>query len=433
MNKDKNHKLAKRVYLDTASQTLISKQVALAMKKVSLVNFNPANIYKEGVEAKNILENSRQGVADILGVKSHEIYFTSSGTLSCATAILGIVKQYKKANLKNKNYIPPHIIISNIEHPAVYENVKYLENAGEIEVSYIEADSDGLISKDKVKTAIKINTILISIMYVNNEIGIIQDIKGISKKIKEWKIENKKPVNSYPFFHTDAAQAGNYLSLYIDRLGVDMLSLNGSKIYGPKYTAVLFKKEYVKLSPIYYGGGQERGIFSGTIDIQKVSGLALALKLAQSKIQDFKKIEKLAKLRNTLAKNILQNIPVAKINGFYNELEWQVEKKGVERELRISKRLPNNLSIYLPGFPADEMVLRLDREGFAVSAGSACSARENEYSRVIFALYKNQTKEKIAKQKAQESIRITFDESISENELSDFAKILQDIYYKYKV
>lgn len=317
----KNLKKGNRVYLDTASQTLLSKEVLLAMNKVSKENYNPENIYQEGITSHNLLEEARSKIAKVLGVKSYEIYFTNSGTLSCATAILGIVNKYKSDNFKKKNYLKPHIITSNLEHPAVYENIKYLEMINEIEATYLESDIDGIIDKNKVKEAIKNNTILISIMFVNNEIGTIQDIKGISKKIKEWKSENKKDEKSYPYFHTDAAQAPNYLSLYIDRLGVDMLSFNGSKIYGPKSTGVLFKKEFVEILPIYYGGAQERGLFSGTVDIRKIVGIAEALRRADDGLKNFKKLENLAKERNYLAKLILKNIKEAKINGFFNELE----------------------------------------------------------------------------------------------------------------
>ncbi len=421
-----------RIYLDIASQTLPSDKVLKEMNKVSNLNYNPANLYEEGILSNNILEEARKRVTNILGVKNYEIYFTNSGTMSCATATLGLVEQYKKDNLKKKNYIKPHIITSNIEHSAVYENIKYLERNGEIEVTYIECDEFGLIDKNKIKNKIKKNTILITIMFVNNEIGTIQDIKGISKKIKEWKSENKRSINNYPFFHTDAAQAANYLSLYVDRLGVDMMSLNGSKIYGPKSTGILFKKEYLKILPVYYGGGQERGLFSGTVDVRKCVGLATALEEAQNNLKNIKSLETLSIKRNYLAKSVLENITEVKINGFFDENEWRIDKQNINRELRISKRVPNNLSIYLPDFPSDEMVIRLNNLGYAVSAGSACSAKDNSYSRVIFSLYKNKLKKLEAIKRAKETIRITFDNSIKEKDLKSFAKDLKSIYYKFK-
>ena len=429
--KDKN---TNRVYLDFASQTIPSAKVMKEMKRVSALNFNPANLYREGLDADNILHDARVRIARVLGVRDHEIYFTSSGTLSCATAIYGVVNQYKLDNKKDKNYKIPHIITSNIEHAAVLENVKYLESIGEIEATYVECDESGLIDPNNVKEAIKENTILVSIMYVNNEIGTIQDIKNISKKIKEYKKEKKNILdNNYPYFHTDAAQAGNYLSLYIDMLGVDLLSLNGSKIYGPKSSGILFKKESIKISPLYLGGGQERNIFSGTQDIEKATGLAIAIEEAQKNIKNIKTLEDISNKRNILLKNILKNIKEVKLNGYWNENEWKIEKIGLAREDREAKRVSSNVSIWLPDFPSDEMVLRLDKRGYAVSAGSACSAKSDEYSHVIYNLYKNKLKKSDAEKIARETIRITINKDTNEKDLERFVKDLKDIYYKFKL
>lgn len=428
--KEKN----KRVYLDFASQTMPSKKVLAEMKKVSVVNFNPANLHQEGLGAENILEEARMRVARVLGVREHEIYFTGSGTLSCVEAIFGVINFYKSQ--KKKDLPVPHIITSNIEHPAVLENIKYLERTGEIEATYIECDERGLIDPEAVKKAIKENTILISIMYVNNEIGTIQEIKNISKKIKEYKKERvsiQKFIieNNFPYFHTDAAQAGNYLSLYVDMLGVDLMSLNGSKIYGPKSSGILFKKEAVKISPVYFGGGQERNLFSGTVDIEKAVGLSIALEEAQKKIKDVKYLEEISLKRNNLLKEILKNIPEAKLNGAWNENEWKKEKIGIVREEREAKRVPSNISLCLFDFPSDEMVLRLDEKGFAISAGSACSAKSDEYSHVIYSLYKKKKKTEAIK-KAKETIRITLNSETKEEDLKRFVKVLKEIYYKFK-
>lgn len=418
----------KRIYLDFASQSMPSKKVLKEMKKVSSFNYNPANLYKEGLFAEKVLEEARLKIARAFGVKSHEIYFTSSGTLSTAAAIFGLVYFYKN-NFKNeeqeKKYLKPHIITSNIEHEAVLKNIKYLEKVGEIEATYIKADDKGLVKAEDIKKEIKENTILISIIYVNNEIGTIQEIKNIGKKIKEYKKENNLSLADYPHFHTDAAQAANYLPLYIDMLGVDMLSLNGSKIYGPKSSALLFKKEYIKLSPFYFGGGQERSIFSGTQDIEKATGLGIAVEEAAKRAKDFDLLEKIAKKRNTLLENILKNIPEAKLNGAYSESDWKKEKLGIKREERIAKRVPSNISLWLPDFPSDEMVLRLDERDYAISSGSACSAKEEEYSETIFAISNS-------KKRGRETIRITINENTKEKDLKNFLKDLKEIYYQYK-
>ena len=376
--------------------------------------------------------------------------------MSCTAAIFGVINYFKN-KFQNKNLDKiPHIITSNIEHLAVLENIRYLEKKGEIEASYIDADENGIINIEKIEKEIKENTILISIMYVNNEIGTIQDIKAISKKIKEFKRDRKYIFennfsslapqanaqkknfqkymidNNYPYFHTDASQAGNSLSLYIDMLGVDLLSLNGSKIYGPKSSAILFKKEKVNLSPFYLGGGQERNIFSGTIDVEKCFGISIALEEAQKKINNIKTLENISIKRNNLLDNILKNIPKAKLIGSWNENEWKVEKKGIGREDRVAKRLPSNISIWLPDFPSDEMVLRLDEKGFSVSAGSACSAKSDEYSHVIFNISKNKMNTAKSQKVARETIRITIDENVKEEDLERFARILKETYFKFK-
>ncbi|MBP9766043.1 MAG: cysteine desulfurase [Candidatus Pacebacteria bacterium] len=423
-----DNKKPNRVYLDFASQTISSNKVMIEMNKIKKFNFNPNNIYKEGVDANKLLEEARLKIARILGSKSHEVYFTGNATLSCATAIFGVV-DYFKNNFKNKK---PHIITSNIEHLAVLSNIKYLEKRGDIEVSYIESDESGILDPNKIEKEIKENTILISIMYVNNEIGTIQDIKTIGKKIKDWKNKNKRENFSYPYFHTDASQAGNYLSLYIDMLGVDLLSLNGSKIYGPKSSGLLFKKEKINLSSFYFGGGQERNLFSGTVDLEKAFGLATAIEEAQNKIKNKKFLEKVAIKRNDLLKNILKNIPESKLIGSWNENEWKIEKKGINREGRVAKRLPSNISIWLPDFPSDELVLRLNEKGFAVSAGSACSAKSDEYSHVIFNICKNKMNKALSQKVARETIRISIDESIKEVDLERFSKVLKEIYFKFK-
>ena len=423
---------SERVYLDFASQTMPSKKVLSEMKKVEKFNFNPNNIYKEGQDAESILSEARTRAARTFGVKPHEIYFTGNATLSCATAIFGVVEYFKNKFQNKKIDKVPHVITSNMEHLAVLENIKYLEKAGVIEVSYIEVDENGMVNAEQVEKEIKENTILVSVMYVNNEVGTIQDIKSVAKKIKDWKKKKKRDIFSYPYFHTDASQAGNYLSLYIDMLGVDLLSLNGSKIYGPKSSGVLFKKEKINLSPFYFGGGQERNIFSGTVDIEKCVGISFAIEEAQKKITNTKVLESISIKRNNLLNNIFKNIPEAKLIGSWNENEWKVEKKGISRDDREAKRLPSNISIWLPDFPSDEMVLRLNEKGFAVSAGSACSAKSDEYSHVIFNISKNNFNKAKSQKVARETIRISIDDSTNEVDLERFSKILKEIYFKFK-
>ena len=481
-NNNIDNKKNKRIYLDISSQTMPNKKVLREIKKVESLNFNPANLYDEGYEANKILNEGRLKIARVLGVKEHEIYFTNNSTLSISAVIFGSLNQYKEnffqnqKKIKNKNknknknkienlkkdYILPRIITSKIEHEATLKNLEYLKKIGEIELDFIEVDKNGFLKIEDLKNKIQKNTILISIMYVNNEVGIINDLKNISKKILEWKKENQRGLFDFPYFHSDASQAGNYLSLYIDKIGVDMLSLNGSKIYGPKSSAILFKKENIKISPFYFGGGQEREIFSGTIDIEKAIGISIAIEEAQKKILNKNFLENLAEKRNYLLKEILENLKDVKVLAHLNQDEWKENKLGVASENRIPKRLPNNLSLWLPNFPSDEMVLRMNEKGFSISSGSACSAKIDDYSKTIYEIVKNNIqdyfpdfkiknnnlknknenlkenildKKKIdilAKKIGTETIRISFDESISKEDLKKFVGVLKEIYFKFK-
>lgn len=396
---------SKITYLDYASATPIDQEVLSLISSVQKKFYaNPSSMHKGGVEAKRILENSRKDIAQLINAHSDEIFFTGSGTESIALAILGLASSYKG---KRK----PHIVTSAIEHPSVIENCRALEVSGRAEVTYIACDEGGFINPKLVRDSIKENTILVSIMYANNEIGTIQNIEEIAKQIRYYK---KTKNNAWLYFHTDACQAMNYLETSnIEKLGVDLMSFNSSKIYGPKGIALLYKKRNVDLSPIYQGGGQEFGLRSGTENVSLVSGFALALEKT-NKIKK-KESERLVKLRDYGIKKLLA---LSKNSGYEVILNGD-----------IKNRLPNNINISISGISSELLVIELDAKGIEVSSKSACKSDEPDESYVISGLRKAQG---IKENSETGSLRITLGRSTKKEDIDKLVKGLLDILLKYK-
>lgn len=344
----------KRVYLDYAAATPVRPEVQQFIKPFAADNFgNPSAIYLEGRIAKQALEKARESIAKNLNCQSHEIIFTNGGTESVNLAIFGMARAYKKFFKK------PRIITSQIEHPAVLEPLKQLAKEG-FDIKYVSTNKFGEINLPELKKYLNSQTILVSIMYANNEIGTIQPIEKISNLIKNFR------KNRYlPFFHTDACQAANYLNLNVNRLGVDFMTLNGGKIYAPKASGVLYKKNGISIDPIIFGGGQEKNLRSGTENLANWLGFAKALELTQKeKIIETKKVKQ---LRDYLQKNILK-IPQTFFNG------------------HPQKRLPNNLNVIISDIEGESLVLELDKTGIAASTGSACHSHSLEPSHVLKSL-----------------------------------------------
>ncbi|MFA6354869.1 MAG: cysteine desulfurase family protein [Candidatus Paceibacterota bacterium] len=376
----------KEIYLDYASATPLDKRVLELMSSYNKDYFaNASAIHSDGVKVREIIEKNREKIANEINAHSDEIIFTGSSTESNVLAILGVVNNFK---LKNKTIIP-HIITGEIEHPAVLENCKMLEVRGEAEVTYIKVNENGILNPKDVKEAIKENTVLVSIMYANNEIGTIQPIVEIAKEIRHY----KKGKSNFPLFHSDATQAMNYLdTTNIEKLGVDMMSFNGSKIYGPKGIGVLYKKRGVELAPIYSGGGQEFGLRSGTEDVASIAGLALALEIT-NKIKN-KEVEKLTKLRDYTIDKLLK-IKVGDYKIFLNG--------------DVKERLPNNINISISGITSELLVIELDAKGIEVSSKSACKSGEENGN----------------------TLRITLGRQTTKGELDKFANVLTKILEKY--
>lgn len=361
-----------RVYLDHAAGTPISAIVLNKVISATKNDFgNPSGLHQESVASKNVLKESRAKTASFLNAHPDEIIFTSGGTESNNVAILGTFEFLLKetgGNLKNF-----HAITSVTEHASVMEVFKGLEKKG-LRVTYLGVSEDGLIDPTELKKALRGNTAIVSIMYANNEIGTVEPIRELVKTVRHFR-KNKKESKkgwlpaAYPVFHTDACQAAEYLEMNVLRLGVDLLSLSGSKIYGPRETGVLFKKRGTNLSSIFRGGNQEFGLRPGTENVLGALGVAEALELSRKNRQ--KEFKRIAALRDYFLKKITKENPKAIVNG------------------SLSERLPNNVNISLPGIDNEELVIRLDALGVACSTKSACKSDDAEVSYVVKALGKN--------------------------------------------
>lgn len=374
-----------QIYLDYAAATPIDGRVNNLMAKVSAKFFgNSSSGHIFGLEARKILEESRQKIAHFLGAKSEEVFFTGSGTESVNLAILGLARVSQSYG--------KHIITSQIEHLSVLNICRKLEKEG-FRVTYLRVNEKGFVDLEELKKTLTPKTTLVSIMMANNEIGTIQPIKDISKIIKDWRKENG---SEYPYFHSDAGQAAGALNIKPETLGVDLLSFNGSKIYGPKGIGVLFKKNKIRLEPMICGGSQERGLRAGTENVALAAGMALALELTEKSKE--KEAKRLTDLRDWLIEKIQKEIPETKLNG------------------DLKKRLPNNINISFKNIDGEMLMLALSRQGFAVSTGSACTTSETGPSHVISAL---------GYIKDEGNLRITLGRETTRKDLKKFLETLK--------
>ncbi|MEK7575330.1 MAG: cysteine desulfurase family protein [Patescibacteria group bacterium] len=358
--------MEKRIYLDYASTTPLDPKVKKEMDRYFEMDFgNVGAIHKEGVIAGRALREARQKIALLLSAKPDEIVFTGSGTEANNIAIFGTVISLRR---RGRSFKDLHFVTSTIEHSSVRECFKALEKQG-ASVNYVDVGSDGVIDPKSVASALRPNTALVSIMYANNEIGTVQPIREISQQIRNFaEVQSRKAtVKSFnrPIFHSDASQAPLYLPLNTDSLGVDLMTLDGHKIYGPKGIGMLYVDRGVTLSPIMAGGGQERGVRSGTENIPSIVGLCKALELAVELRE--KESKRLSTLLDYALKLLAKKVSGAKLNG------------------SVEKRLPNNLNISIPGADSEFLVIALDRYGISASTKSSCLRDESE-SYVVKAL-----------------------------------------------
>lgn len=339
----------KQVYLDNAATTPLLSEVRKAMMPYFEECFaNPNSSHAEGRRAREAVERSRNVVARVLNCSAEEIIFTSSGTESINLALKGIARA-----LKNKG---KHVISTNAEHPAVLETLNYLREHEGFETTLLPVNKYGLVTPEQFEKAIRPNTILASVIYANNEVGSVNPIPELSRIAKKHNV----------VFHTDACQAGGLLDVDVARLGVDLMSLNGSKINGPKGIGVLFKRKHVFLHPILHGGKQEFGLRSGTENVPAIVGFAKALELSSKNKEQ--KTAKLVFLRDKLINGIRERIPEVVLNG------------------HPTNRLPTNASLAFPGVEAEALLELLSENKIFASTGSACSTKKIEPSHVLTAI-----------------------------------------------
>ena len=351
----------KKVYLDYAATTPTDPEVKKFIQPYFDEIFgNTQSIHCVGQESAKIVEQARSYVAKNVNCQPEEIIFTSGGTESNNTAIKGIFFSLRK-------FLNIHIITSKIEHHAVLEPIKFLkENFKEVEVTYVDADEKGIVKVNKIFDSIKDNTVLISIMHANNEIGTIQPIKEITEKLEKVNEERKKNNKPKIYFHTDAVQTFGHIKIDVEELKVDLLSASGHKFYAPKGIGFLYIRKGTKVEPLLHGGGHEFNKRSSTLNVSGIAGLYKATEISEAVMEEENK--KIKFLRDKLLEGIKKQIPDIVING------------------DLENRLVNNLNISIYGIESEALLVALDREGIFVSSGSACSSGSLEPSHVLLAI-----------------------------------------------
>lgn len=369
----------KSVYMDHSATTPVHPQVVEAMLPYLTTHFgNPSSVHKFGREVRKAVEEARLQVAELIGAKPEEIFFTSGGTEADNMAILGV----GEANAEKGN----HIITSKVEHHAVLDTCEYLEKKG-FKVTYLPVDEEGLVSVDELKAAITDETILITMMHVNNEVGTIQPIEEIAQITREKGI----------ILHTDAVQSVGKIPVNVDELGVDLLTMSSHKIYGPKGIGALYIRKGTKISPITFGGGQERKRRPGTENVPAIVGFGKATEVAKNELPA--EMEKLAAMRNRLIDGILSSIDDVKLNG------------------HPEKRIPGNVNVSIRYIEGEALLLMLDMKNIAASSGSACTSGSLDPSHVLLAMG-------LSHEVAHGSLRLTLGR---ENTMEDIDYVINEL------
>ena len=384
----------KEVYLDHAATTPVDPKILKAMCPYFTDKFaNPSALYQTGVEAKTAIEDARSKIASYLETQSDTCFFTGSATEANNIALLGAARNYKDQG--------KHIISLRTEHSSVIKPLQKLEDEG-FNITYLNVDESGFFDMQELKDAITEDTILVSIMYVNNEIGTIQPIADIGREILKWKKENS---TKFPLFHSDACQATNYLNLDVRKLHVDLMTLNASKIYGPKGIGLLYKDRDIELEPIVYGGGQEDGLRSGTENVPAIVGFSKAVEQVQESRGE--ESERLYELQQYFYEQLKDT--------FGNEIE--LNGSDIDKE----KRVVNNLNVTFKGIEGEKLLLYLDAHGIYCATGSACSTNESQnVSDVVEIIGGN----------SEESIRFSMGRDTNQNDIDYTVKKIEEILEK---
>jgi cysteine desulfurase len=353
--------MSKIAYLDNAATTPVDPRVLKIMLPYFSTDFaNASSIHFSGQEAMKAVTEARAEISDFIGAELNEVYFTSGATESDNLAVLGLIR----AIIKRDSGFKPHVVISSVEHEAVLEPILQLSKNGLIDFSYLSVDSLGLVDVGQLNKLIKAETVLVSVMLANNEIGTIQPIKEIGAVIANLNSKREKKI----YFHTDATQAPAYVTCNVKELQVDLLSLSAHKIYGPKGVGCLFIKKGTPIEPLVFGGGQEKKIRSGTYNTPGIVGFSEAVKLLKNKKIKLEEIKKIKALRDYVIKEIKKKIPETTITG------------------DLKSRLPNNASFVFKGVEGESVILMLAQQGIMASTGSACSSGSLDPSHVLLAI-----------------------------------------------
>ncbi len=380
----------KRIYLDYAATTPVRQRVIDAMRPFLRRQFaNPSAIHKEGVRARDAVQDARESVGRLLKARPEHVYFTGSGTESNNIAILGTIEARRKQGVA---YSDMEVISTPLEHPSVSKTLEHLQSLG-VTVHFLEVSSEGLVVIESLEQLLSPKTALVTFAYVNSEIGVVQEVGKIARTVKAH--EKRHDVRTY--VHTDAAQAPLWLSCELDRLMVDMLSLDAGKCYGPKGVGVLVSRHGVRLSPVVYGGPQEGGLRPATENVAGIVGAAEALRVAQ--VHREARVQKTTELRNFTIDALLK-IEGVVLNG--------------SREHRVA----NNVNISIAGIDSEFAVVVLDEKGIACSTKSACSGAGGGGSSVVMAISKDEAR-------ANSSIRFTFGEETTHTEIRRAVAALQ--------
>lgn len=385
--------MKKRIYLDYASTTPLDPRVFSVMKPYFSQKFgNPMSLHSFGREANEAVEKARRGTARFFGCDPGEIVFTSGATESNNFAVKGVAIAFSGKNKKFK----PHIITTQFEHACVLASCRKLEEQGMADVTYLPVGKEGIVNIKDVRNAIRLNTVLVSIMYVNNEIGTIQPIKEIGKLVSKINKSHDEKI----IFHTDAVQAVNYLDCRVQSLGVDLLTASAHKIYGPKGVGCLYIRKNTPIRRIQDGGGHEFGLRAGTLNVPGIVGFGTALELTEKeRKKNYKIVEK---LRDYLVSRISKEIKGVKLNG------------------SKIKRIPNNANFTISDVEGEGMLLGLDLVGIAVSTGSACSAGDLRPSHVLTAIG-------VSEEESHGSLRVTLGKYSTKQEVEYFINSLNEV------
>lgn len=373
--------MERMIYLDNAATTKTVPEVVEAMLPYFTENYgNPSSVYGFASKNKCEVDRQREVIAGILGANANEIYFTAGGSESDNWALKAAAEAYReKGN---------HIITTKIEHHAILHTAEYLEKQG-FEVTYLDVDEDGLVDPDELERAVRPETILISVMFANNEIGTIQPIKEIGRIAKEHGI----------LFHTDAVQAFGQVPIQVDEFGIDMLSASGHKLNGPKGIGFLYIRKGVKIRSFIHGGAQERKRRAGTENVPGIIGLGTAAERAARTMEE--RAERESALRDYLISRVMAEIPYTKLNG------------------HATKRLPNNANFSFRFVEGESLLLNLDMKGICASSGSACTSGSLEPSHVLLAIG-------LPHETAHGSLRLTLGEDTVKEEIDYVADVLKD-------